>query len=159
MLVLKAGIRSVSDKNFIPFFELALAAVLVPDLTNVTLGRLQLHFINREKHRIDVWAIYEAHAQRMLGDLELLNQEGVAPTGEILLGDATSPKSFEKVAMIDAVITSPPYPNRYSYVWNTRPHLYMLDMIGAAKEAAQIDQRTIGGTWGTATSELSKGVF
>ncbi|TAJ78186.1 MAG: hypothetical protein EPO45_07660 [Sphingobium sp.] len=35
----------------------------------------------------------------------------------------------------------------------------MLDMISEAKEASQIDRRTIGGTWGTATSELGKGVF
>jgi hypothetical protein len=35
----------------------------------------------------------------------------------------------------------------------------MLGLMKAAKEASELDKRTIGGTWGTATSELSKGVF
>jgi len=35
----------------------------------------------------------------------------------------------------------------------------MLDFISTGSEAAQIDRATIGGTWGTATSELMKGVW
>jgi hypothetical protein len=60
---------------------------------------------------------------------------------------------------INCVITSPPYPNRYSYVWNTRPHLYFLDFFTTPKEASELDKTTIGGTWGTATSMLGKGVI
>jgi hypothetical protein len=145
--------------DFVSFFELALAAVLVPDLTNVTLGRLQLHFINKDGREIDVWATYERHAIKMLADLTALDREQTKASGLVELGDSTVSKSFDAFEDFDAIITSPPYPNRYSYVWNTRPHLYMLDMIKAAKEASQIDQHTIGGTWGTATSELGKGVF
>jgi len=59
---------------------------------------------------------------------------------------------------VHRVITSPPYPNRYSYVWNTRPHLYLLNLFRNAKQAADLDRRTIGGTWGTATSMLMKGM-
>lgn len=159
ILALKSAIRSEVSPEFKEFFELVLAAVLVPDLTNVTLGRLQLHFINRDKDQIDVWHTYESHALRMFNDLEKLHAIDRKAHGRIVQGDATKPESFTSLEPIDAVITSPPYPNRYSYVWNTRPHLYMLDIITAAKEASQIDQRTIGGTWGTATSELAKGVF
>ena len=57
------------------FFELALAAVLVPDLTNVTLGRLQLHFVNKDKHKINIWQTYERHTLKMLSDLRALNAE------------------------------------------------------------------------------------
>lgn len=35
----------------------------------------------------------------------------------------------------------------------------MLGLMQTAKEASDLDKRTIGGTWGTATSELSKGIF
>ncbi len=55
------------------------------------------------------------------------------------------------------VITSPPYCNRYSYVWETRPHLYMMDLMTEAKHAARLDVEGIGGTWGMATSSLIKG--
>ena len=95
----------------------------------------------------------------MLADLCYLNNEKVSTSGTIKLGDATIATDFEDFSGIDAVITSPPYPNRYSYIWNTRPHLYILDMISVAKEASDIDRKTIGGTWGTATSELGKGVY
>ncbi len=159
ILVLKSAIRRQSSADFTAFFEMALAAVLVPDLSNVTLGRLQLHFINKDKIQIDVWEIFERHINKMLSDLGEINNQSTRTSGTIKLGDATIPSDFDGFDDIDAVITSPPYPNRYSYVWNTRPHLYMLDMISVAKEASDIDRKTIGGTWGTATSELGKGVF
>jgi hypothetical protein len=159
ILVLKSAIRQKSPPDFVAFFELAFAAVLVPDLSNVTLGRLQLHFVNKDNHHIDVWEIYERHALKMLSDLATLNEDKAKASGKIKLGDATVASDFDEFDDFDAIITSPPYPNRYSYIWNTRPHLYMLDMISAAKEASNIDRQTIGGTWGTATSELGKGIF
>jgi hypothetical protein len=55
------------------------------------------------------------------------------------------------------VITSPPYCNRYSYVWETRPHLYMMDLAASAAETTRLDVEGIGGTWGKATSNLIKG--
>jgi hypothetical protein len=55
------------------------------------------------------------------------------------------------------VITSPPYCNRYSYVWETRPHLYMMDLATTAAETTRLDVEGIGGTWGKATSNLIKG--
>lgn len=159
ILVLKYAIRTCAVGELSSFFELSLAAVLVPDLTNVTLGKLQLNFINKDKHDMDVWKTFETHTIRMIGDLKALNSGTITLSPTVLFGDSTLPSTFETLSGIDAVITSPPYPNRYSYIWNTRPHLYMLDMISEAKEASQIDRRTIGGTWGTATSELGKGVF
>lgn len=55
------------------------------------------------------------------------------------------------------VITSPPYCNRYSYVWETRPHLYMMDLAASAEQTTRLDVEGIGGTWGKATSNLIKG--
>ena len=159
LLVLKSCIRRNSSPEFTSFFELSLAAVLVPDLSNVTLGRLQLHFISKDQYEIDVWETFKKHTLKMLDDLHQLNNEKISTSGTIKLGDATISKDFEDFSDIDAVITSPPYPNRYSYIWNTRPHLYMLDMISVAKEASDIDCKTIGGTWGAATSELGRGVY
>src|SRR5207244_3369709 len=78
---------------------------------------------------------------------------------EVLWIDSTSDDVLKVKGKIDRVITSPPYPNRYSYVWNTRPHLYLLGMFTNAKQASDLDQKTIGGTWGTATSSLIKGTI
>ena len=55
----------------------------------------------------------------------------------------------------DTVITSPPYPNRISYIRELRPYMYWLDYLKAADDASDLDWNTIGGTWGAATSKLS----
>src|ERR1700690_416217 len=71
LLILLEAIRnSALDRKHMQFFELALAGVLVPDLTNVTLGRLQLNFIDRTAHVIRVWETFKAHTLTMLADLE-----------------------------------------------------------------------------------------
>ncbi|MDR2407922.1 MAG: site-specific DNA-methyltransferase [Bacteroidales bacterium] len=55
---------------------------------------------------------------------------------------------------IGLVITSPPYPNRISYIRELRPYMYWLKYITNSTDASYIDWNTIGGTWGSATSNL-----
>ncbi|MDD9858649.1 MAG: DNA methyltransferase [Gammaproteobacteria bacterium] len=52
------------------------------------------------------------------------------------------------------VITSPPYPNRISYIRELRPYMYWTKFLNTASEAGELDWRAIGGTWGVATSRL-----
>lgn len=157
MLILLEAIRGCSvDPKRRRFFELALAGVLVPDLTNVTLGRLQLHFIDRAEHSIRVWDAFKTHALTMISDLEKVTSLTDIGDAEVYNIDSTNPQ-IKGLPPIDRVVTSPPYPNRYSYVWNTRPHLYLLGFFEGPKEASQLDLKTIGGTWGRATSVLAKG--
>ena len=52
------------------------------------------------------------------------------------------------------VITSPPYPNRMSYIRELRPYMYWLGYLNDAREAGDLDWAAIGGTWGIATSRL-----
>jgi DNA modification methylase len=54
----------------------------------------------------------------------------------------------------DAVITSPPYPNRMSYIRELRPYMYWLGYLREARTAGELDWQAIGGTWGIATSRL-----
>jgi hypothetical protein len=53
------------------------------------------------------------------------------------------------------VITSPPYPNRISYIRELRPYMYWTKFLSNARQAGELDWETIGGTWGIATSRLS----
>ena len=59
-------------------------------------------------------------------------------------------------AHYDCVITSPPYPNRMSYIRELRPYMYWLGHLESAKQAGDLDYTAIGGTWGTATSRVAK---
>jgi hypothetical protein len=54
------------------------------------------------------------------------------------------------------LICSPPYPNRYSYARETRPHLFFLDLVADARAVGELDHAAMGGTWGRATSALAR---
>ncbi len=58
-------------------------------------------------------------------------------------------------APYDAVITSPPYCNRMSYIRELRPYMYWLGYLQQARAAGELDWTAIGGTWGIATSRLN----
>lgn len=55
----------------------------------------------------------------------------------------------------DIVVTSPPYPNRISYIRELRPYMYWLKFLSSGEEAGELDWKAIGGTWGIATSRLT----
>lgn len=56
----------------------------------------------------------------------------------------------------DAVITSPPYPNRMSYIRELRPYMYWLGYLRDGRAAGELDWQAIGGTWGCATSNVGR---
>jgi len=74
---------------------------------------------------------------------------------EVVLGDSKRVREIIS-GKFDLVITSPPYPNRISYIRELRPYMYWLGYLKKAREAGELDWNTIGGTWGIATSRLSE---
>jgi DNA modification methylase len=74
--------------------------------------------------------------------------------GQVLMDDATTLGSLPE-SSFDILITSPPYPNRMSYIRELRPYMYWLGYLKEAREAGDLDWQAIGGTWGVATSRLS----
>ncbi len=71
---------------------------------------------------------------------------------KIISGDSRDVCLDDKV---NYVITSPPYPNRISYIRELRPYMYWLGFLNSGEEAGELDWAAIGGTWGSATSKLS----
>jgi DNA modification methylase len=59
---------------------------------------------------------------------------------------------------VDLLITSPPYPNRMSYIRELRPYMYWLRFLSTGRQAGELDWEAIGGTWGVATSRLAQWV-
>ncbi len=72
--------------------------------------------------------------------------------GEVILHDSSLP--FSDRSEFDAIVTSPPYPNRISYIRELRPYMFWLGFLSEAREAGELDWQAIGGTWGIATSRL-----
>lgn len=74
--------------------------------------------------------------------------------GEIIEVDARAIP--EMVRRFGLVVTSPPYPNRISYIRELRPYMYWMKFLEEAREAGEMDWKAIGGTWGIATSRLNE---
>lgn len=72
---------------------------------------------------------------------------------KVIKGDSRD-LSFYENKIFDTVITSPPYPNRISYIRELRPYMYWARFLNSGSEAGILDWEAIGGTWGTATSNL-----
>lgn len=70
----------------------------------------------------------------------------------IIYGDSRFLKG--DACKFDMVITSPPYPNRISYIRELRPYMYWLGFLETGEQAGELDWQAIGGTWGSATSKL-----
>lgn len=80
----------------------------------------------------------------------------IAETPHALLADARHLASAFSEDCFGCVITSPPYPNRMSYIRELRPYMYWLGYLSDGRAAGELDWRAIGGTWGCATSNVAK---
>ncbi|MGH8224885.1 MAG: DNA methyltransferase [Gammaproteobacteria bacterium] len=72
----------------------------------------------------------------------------------VVAGDARQSSRFLD-KKYDMLITSPPYPNRISYIRELRPYMYWLGFLANGRDAGEHDWQAIGGTWGVATSRLT----
>jgi hypothetical protein len=73
-----------------------------------------------------------------------------------VLCDARDLRTALKPNTYGCVITSPPYPNRMSYIRELRPYMYWLGYLEDGRAAGELDWLAIGGTWGCATSNVAK---
>ena len=73
---------------------------------------------------------------------------------QALLGDSRRLEAVLPLKSYTTVITSPPYPNRMSYIRELRPYMYWLGYLDSGNQAGELDWQAIGGTWGCATSKL-----
>lgn len=85
-------------------------------------GTAQWQYVLPKKSKSGVQSplkAFQAKACDIMQDIEYAQQSGWSNYGNVLLTDARSPEKVKKNE-IDAVITSPPYPNNYDYADATR---------------------------------------
>jgi hypothetical protein len=88
---------------------------------------------------------------------EILESAEDNPRGRANVVSADARSVSEAVAgKYDLLITSPPYPNRMSYIRELRPYMYWLGYLDNGRDAGELDWAAIGGTWGIATSRLAE---
>lgn len=90
--------------------------------------------------------------EQIAGEIVTSAEERIPGHVRIMRADARQTPASN--TLYDAIITSPPYPNRMSYVRELRPYMYWMGFLSEAREASDLDWQAIGGTWGAATSRL-----
>ena len=138
-LVLLEVLQKNADSRFLRHELLALAKALVSPISN-------LHFgpevgVGRIRDDAPVVGPWLGNVNRMVDDLRGLDRAG-APAAEVLLADSRDPTGQLAPASVDAVITSPPYPNEKDYTRTTRLESALLGLITSREELKSL-KRTL----------------
>jgi hypothetical protein len=97
-----------------------------------------------------------SHFGRAVSDVATSATDQPVGTARVVLGDSRDLAQFLSPDRYTRVITSPPYPNRMSYIRELRPYMYWLGYLTDGRQAGELDWKAIGGTWGCATSLVAK---
>lgn len=135
------------------FLHMGLHGVLI-DISNIKRSRVSLSFGATIRDSADLITLLRDQYGKMLSDVASV-QRPKPDKAVVLDGDARSLTTLLKDSRpATCIVTSPPYPNRFSYVRETRPHLFFGEFICSASQVGDLEMNTIGGTWGRATSTL-----
>lgn len=143
------------DENYQRFFRISILGILI-EVSNATYNHVSLSYMDEppEPEEINVFDTLNGQIEDMISDLrEVLEIEDPGDV-DVRRGDSTEIEEHVAENEVDTIITSPPYPNRYSYMRETRPHMFFFDMVDDAGEVGNMALESIGGTWGRATSQL-----
>lgn len=140
VLVLLHTLDENRDERFDPHERLALAKALVYEISN-------LHFgpevgIGPPKSDAPVVAIWLSEVETMVNDLRQLCGKASVPA-HVHLGDSRRPLSILTPNSIDAVITSPPYPNEKDYTRTTRLESVLLGFIQNKQDLRSLKQNLV----------------
>lgn len=125
-LILLENINRQSEKSYYNHIVLALAKALVFSISN-------LHFgpevgVRKIKHDTPVIAAWLSEVKKISDDLKKIKGKKY-PDADVLLGDSRCISQIIPSDSIDAVITSPPYPNEKDYTRTTRLESVLLGFI------------------------------
>lgn len=115
LLVIQEHVLALPAGPVADFFKLALGSIAVP-ASNVGFG--PEIYRKKAKKDEDVWTLFSGQVEMMLADLRGVQKRSFGPS-EVLHHDSRDPSPLAGLR-IDAVITSPPYPNEKNYGRITR---------------------------------------
>lgn len=129
---------------------------------NVSFGHQSMSFKkmrgaggSRHVRAREIQAVAESW-QRAVTSIAAAARSAIRAVPSAILCDARELHERLASSRYRCVITSPPYPNRMSYIRELRPYMYWLEYLKDGRSAGELDWQAIGGTWGCATSNVAK---
>jgi hypothetical protein len=145
------------EPHLIDLAKMGVLSILVT-VSNAKHNHVSLTFAEKPLVTVDIAGILQQQLKNMVADLRAV-ADRVRTDVIVYRGNS---KELTTVlpdrSKVSAVITSPPYPNRFSYARETRPHLFFFDFIESVGAVGLLETEAIGGTWGKATSVLAYGI-
>ena len=150
---LKASIAHVSegDKAVYDLLNVAFCRTLI-QLSNAAFNHQSMSFKSERQRSFDLESEPVIFTNELLSVIASASDNPIS-SASVLQGNATNLGAHID-GKFDAVITSPPYANRMSYIRELRPYMYWLGYLHNGREAGELDWNSLGGTWGIATSRL-----
>jgi len=140
ILVLLDCLREHQNERYYPHALVALANALVFSISN-------LHFgpevgVGKPKQDSPVISAWLSEIEKMADDLRTVEGKSFLDS-KIYLGDARRISQFVPPHSIDAVITSPPYPNEKDYTRTTRLESVLLGFIHTKMELRELKKTLV----------------
>lgn len=156
---LRAEVEAAPEGAVRDLLKVAFCRTMIAS-SNAAFNHQSMSFKDQDTRQIPL-ALDETSAKvldRFLADVSVVSSTAADnPTGPIRI-EQTDARGAGPLDIgegsFDLLITSPPYPNRMSYIRELRPYMYWLGFLEDAKSAGELDWKAIGGTWGIATSRL-----
>jgi hypothetical protein len=138
-LILFACLEAHKDEPYFRHALLALGNALVFKISN-------LHFgpevgVRKPKSDVPVVSNWLVEIEKITQDLRTVSGKDYCEAS-VYLGDARNPETIEP-GSIDAVITSPPYPNEKDYTRTTRLESVLLGFINTKEELRELKKRLV----------------
>lgn len=139
-LVLLEAINSQQDSVYRQYELLALAKALVNSIGNLAFGPEV--GVGPAKKDVLVIGSWLNIVREMGKDLEIVKQLSGSDV-EVCRGDSRTPEQLLPRSKVDAVLTSPPYPNEKDYTRTTRLESVILGFIRSRKDLRELKQHLI----------------
>lgn len=133
---LKSAIKTVEDDAVVQLLTVSFCRIVI-ELSNAAFNHVSTSFKGGNEGFFSIDIAKEAFISvcEMVAKGALLQPRA---TSKVLLHDSRSIPA-ECYGAYDTVITSPPYPNRISYIRELRPYMYWLDYLETSDQASDLD--------------------
>ncbi len=139
-LVLLECLKEHQREQYFRHALLALAKTLVFSISN-------LHFgpevgVGKPRINVPVVASWMSEIEKIINDLKNVRNRSF-PNAEVFLGDSRNISKTIQADSVDAVITSPPYPNEKDYTRTTRLESVVLGFVKSKAELREMKKNFI----------------
>lgn len=122
------------------FFDLAIASIIVP-VSNIRYG--PGFGVAKPRIDADVFGAFSNKLQKMIADLENVDDSRKKTLSEVALGDARLLSEYLEPNSVSFIITSPPYPGDHEYTKHTRLELILGGYAQNMEEFRTIKRRML----------------